>query len=207
MFDSREDAGRKLGRFLKENGVRADIVLGLPRGGVIVAAEAAKILDLPLDVLVVRKIGHPRNREFAVGALAEGGIVILDDEVIGRNRVRQADLDEVIDQEKHLLRTYEQKFHKASFAVLDGLSALIVDDGLATGATAEAAVVSARRQRARRVMIAAPVASVGALERLRGVADDVLALLVDPGFDAVGAYYDRFSQTTDEEVIELLAAA
>src|SRR5215470_1144084 len=107
MFASREDAGQKLGRFLRQEGVEADLVLGLPRGGVVVAAEVARELQVPLDVLVVRKIGHPLHREFAVGALAEGGVVLLDEAVIGNNPIVRAELAGIIEEEKGRLRAYQ----------------------------------------------------------------------------------------------------
>jgi predicted phosphoribosyltransferase len=162
---------------------------------------------LPLDVLIVRKIGHPLHREFAVGALAEGGIVVLDEAVIGQNPIVRSELAEVIEEEKDRLREYQGRFHRGGSSNLEGKTVLLVDDGLATGATTEAAVLSARRQNAGRVMVVAPVASTNAVERLQRVADDVIALLVDPEFDAVGRYYEIFSQTTDDEVLGLLKAA
>ena len=204
MFASREEAGQRLGQQLQEDGVRCDLVLGLPRGGVVVAAEVAHALQAPLDVLIVRKIGHPWHREFAVGALAENGVVVLDQAVIGKNPLIRGELDEIVAEEKERLRSYQAKFHRDSLPELNGKSVLLVDDGLATGATTEAAVLSVRKENARQVTVAVPVASTNAVERLRKVADDVRALLIDPDFDAVGRYYDVFSQTTDEEVLELL---
>ena len=192
---------------MKELGVQADLVLGLPRGGVVVAAEVAALLMLPLDVLVVRKIGHPLHREFAVGALAECGVVVLDDTVIGHNPIIRSELEQVIAEEKQRLENYEGRYHCAPRLHLEHKAVLLVDDGLATGATTEAAVRSAREQGARLITVAAPVASASAVERLAKVADQVVALLVDPEFDAVGRYYDTFAQTTDEEVIGLLKAA
>jgi len=174
---------------------------------VIVAAEVARILGAPLDVLIVRKVGHPLHREFAVGALAEGEVVVLDEEVIGTNPIIRHELQDVLEEEKDRLRAYESRFHGAGPLSLANKVAALVDDGLATGATTEAAVLSARKQNAQRVIVAAPVASTHAVERLRKVADEVLALHVDPGFDAVGRYYDLFAQTTDEEVLALLKAA
>jgi putative phosphoribosyl transferase len=206
-FASREDAGRKLGRFLQSHGVQADLVLGLPRGGVVVAAEVARILVLPLDVLVVRKIGHPLHREFAVGALAEGGVVLLDEEAISRNPALRSDLAEIIREETQRLEDYGSRFHGAMLPQLAGRSVLLVDDGLATGATTEAAVLSAKKQNARWIIVAAPVASTGAVQRLQRAADQVIALHTDPDFDAVGRFYDSFLQTTDQEVLELLKAA
>jgi putative phosphoribosyl transferase len=204
MFASREDAGQRLGEYLKEKKVTADVVLGLPRGGVVVAAEVTRALHLPLDVLIVRKIGHPFHREFAVGALAEHGIVLLDESTVGRNPAVRAELDEVIEEEKERLRAYDARFHPDGSPKLAAKSVLLVDDGLATGATTEAAVLSLKKQQARKIAVAAPVASSNAAERLARVADDVYILWVDPDFEAVGRYYDTFSQTTDQEVLELL---
>ena len=203
-FASRTDAGRRLGQYLREQGVEADIVLGLPRGGVVVAAGVARALQRPLDVLIVRKIGHPWQREFAVGALAEPDVVIFDQTFKWKNPLARAELDGVIAEEKERLREYRSQFHASAALALEGKMVLLVDDGLATGATAEAAVRSAKQQKARRVIIAAPVASTHAVERLRRVADDVAVLFEDAGFDAVGQYYDEFSQTTDAEVVALL---
>jgi putative phosphoribosyl transferase len=204
MFASREDAGAKLGRCLQEQRVRADLVLGLPRGGVIIAAGVARSLSLPLDVLVVRKIGHPWHREFAVGALAEAGVIVLDEEAIGTNAVIRAELEEIIREEEERLRSYQARFHPKGAPDLTGKAVLLVDDGLATGATTEAAVLSVRKGNAGFIVVAAPVASPSAIERLARVADEVRVLCVDPEFDAVGRYYDVFSQTTDEEVLEVL---
>lgn len=206
-FASRADAGQKLGQWLQDKGVQADLVLGLPRGGVVVAAEVARLLNLPLDVLIVRKIGHPLQREFAVGALAEGGVVILDDLVIGTNPIVRAQLGEVIEEEKRRLEEYQSRFHQSRMPDLAGKAVLLVDDGLATGASTEAAVLSAKNRFARKAIVATPVASTHAIERLRTIAHDLWALWVDPDFDAVGRYYDSFNQTTDEEVLGLLKAA
>jgi len=205
VFASREAAGQVLGKSLEEQGIQADLVLGLPRGGVVVAAQVAHVLLLPLDVLIVRKIGHPSHREFAIGAMAENGIVLLDEAAIGRNPVLQIELQQIIHEEKERLLEYEARFRQARLD-LTGKSILLVDDGLATGATTEAAVLSARNQNAARIIVTAPVASTSAVERLQKVADEVSVLFVDPEFDAVGRYYQEFKQTTDAEVMELLRA-
>jgi putative phosphoribosyl transferase len=204
MFASREDAGARLGRCLQEQRLRADLVLGLPRGGVVVAAGVARALGLPLHALVVRKIGHPQYREFAVGALAENGVAVLDETAVGTNAVTRAQLEEVIREEKERLRSYEERFHPEGAPDLTGKAVLLVDDGLATGATAEAAVLSAKKGNAGVIVVAAPVGSPTAVERLARVADEVRVLCVDPNFDAVSRYYEVFSQTTDEEVVGLL---
>jgi putative phosphoribosyl transferase len=205
MFASRQQAGRKLGQELLSRQLQPDIVLGLPRGGVVVAGEVAKILKRPLDVLVVRKIGHPRFREFAVGALAEGEVVVLDELVLERARLDPDQLNAVIAEESQRLSDYRARFARAQRAGLESQTIILVDDGLATGATAEAAVQSARKQGAGKIIIAVPVASQSGWERLTKVSDQVIALVVDPSFEAVGQYYRSFPQTSDEEVIEVLA--
>jgi putative phosphoribosyl transferase len=203
-FLSRADAGRRLGIHLAGLGMRPDIVLGLPRGGVVIAAEVARVLACPLDVLVVRKIGHPRHPEFAVGAMAEHDVLMLDELEASEPRVNRKELEHVITEETERLRGYGMRFHSTGGLDLGGKSVLIVDDGLATGATAVVAVMSARKQLARAVSVAAPVASSHAVERLAQLADEVTALVVDPDFMAVGQYYEDFPQLEDEEVTACL---
>jgi len=206
-FASRKDAGNRLGCLLRDEGLQVDLVLGLPRGGVVVAAEVARVLEKPLDVLVVRKIGHPWYREFAVGALAEPDVVILDEDSLSRNPVGRAQLDGVIAEETGRLQQYQAQFHRGSRPDLAGKSIVLVDDGLATGATMEAAVQGAKKQGARSVIVAVPVASAHAMKRLIAIANDVRALQVDEDFQAVGQYYTEFSQTSDEEVLALLQSS
>lgn len=196
-----------LGEYLKDEGVEAELVLGLPRGGVIVAAEVARALACPLDVLLVRKIGHPFHREFAVGALAEPDVVILDEQSIGWNPMVRLELQDIIAEEKARLADYAARFRRGPPPELTDKVILLVDDGLATGATTAAAVSAARKRGARRVIVAAPVASTSACERLRRVADEVKVLWADPYFQAVGRYYDVFDQTTDAEVLAALREA
>jgi putative phosphoribosyl transferase len=207
MFASREDAGQRLGDHLKRLGVQADVVLGLPRGGLVVAAEVARVLRTPLDVLIVRKIGHPFHREFAVGALAEKGVIVLDEGLAQDNPAVRAELDEVVREETRRLHSYEARFHRGGSLPVADRRVLLVDDGLATGATTQAAALSVRNQGASRVIVGAPVASRNAVERLKSLADETIVLCVDPDFEAVGRYYDIFPQTTDSEVLELLKAA
>jgi len=203
-FASREEAGRRLGRLLRDAGVTVDLVLGLPRGGVVVAAQVAHELQRPLDVFIVRKLGHPWHREFAVGALAEPDVAILDEASLARSLVARKELDAVIAEETQRLRDYRVKFHLREAPDLSGKVVLLVDDGLATGATMEAAVRGARARGSRKIIVAAPVASASAVERLAAIADAVKVEWVDPDFEAVGQYYQRFDQTTDDEVIALL---
>ena len=206
-YRDREEAGRVLADFLTANLPLHDpVVLGLPRGGVVVAAEVARLLHLPLDVIIVRKIGHPRHREFAVGALAEGEVVVLDRKAIEATHVLDRELNEIIAEEKQRLQEYQLKFERNTSPQTTGKRVIIADDGLATGATTEAAVRSAKNHDAAAVIVAAPVASDNAVERLERVADRVLVLFVDPEFDAVGRYYRSFPQTTDEEVMKVLGS-
>lgn len=203
-FASRQDAGIKLGDYLRDQGVQVDFVLGLPRGGVVVAAEVARRLDAPLDVLVVRKIGHPRHREFAVGAIAEPDIVILDQTAIERTHVHPYELRQVVSEEQQRLQEYQAMFERNQPPDITGKRVLIVDDGLATGSTMEVAVKSAHQRKAAEVSVAVPVASSSAFDRIQTAGAQVYALIVDPEFDAVGRFYDTFAQVEDEEVVELL---
>jgi putative phosphoribosyl transferase len=204
VFASRQEAGERLAEFLRARGIKVDLVLGLPRGGVVVAAGVAHELKLPLDVLVVRKIGHPLQPEFALGALAEPDSVFLNDELLREYPVGRGKLDKIINAEGERLLEYRRQFHLHDAPLLEGKAILLVDDGLATGATAEVAAISARKQNAGRIVIAAPVASTNAVERLRHIADEVEVLSEEPGFEAVGQYYSTFSQTENDEVISLL---
>jgi putative phosphoribosyl transferase len=207
VFASREDAGSRLGQFLVKRQVRADVVVGLPRGGVVVAAKVAQALALPLEVLVVRKIGLPSHREFAIGAIAEGGVLLLDQEIVERGIALRDEVDRVTHEEEQRLRLYVMKFHPNGPLDVRGMVVVLVDDGLATGATAEAAVMSLRRKQTRSVIVAVPVASTTGVHRLARAADEVIAFWEDPDFDAVGRYYTVFSETTDEEVARLLRVA
>jgi putative phosphoribosyl transferase len=206
-FASRQEAGKRLGEFLLERGIAADLVLGLPRGGVVVAAEVAHQLHLPLDVLVVRKIGHPLQPEFAMGALAEPDSIFLNDETLREFPVPISKLNRIITAEKMCLQEYRRRFHLHDIPALQGKTVLLVDDGLATGATAEAAALSAHKQNARRIIVAAPVASTNATERLRRVADAVEVLAEEAEFQTVGQFYGEFSSTEEREVISLLRKA
>ena len=205
-FASRQDAGQKLGRHLLNEGVEVDVVAGLPRGGVVVAAEVAHLLQRPLEILVVRKIGHPEHREFAVGALAENDVILLNETTIDANETTRAKLSDVIQEERERLAQYRSKFHQAPRVDFCDKAVLIVDDGLATGTTMEAAILASRRKGAAKVMAAVPVCSTSAMLKLERIANAVYAVVTDPSFEAVGAYYRSFSQTNDEEVLELLKA-
>lgn len=207
-FADRADAGRQLGRALADRGLDDPLVLGLPRGGVPVAAEVAAALGAPLDVLVVRKIGAPRNPEFAIGAIGEDGAELLDRDVLRRMGLSAEDVRGTIAEEREELRRRVEAYRGTSDAPpVAGRTVVVVDDGMATGASARVAVEVLRQRDPRQLVLAVPVASTSAVARLRGVVDDVVVLDVPRDFLAVGGYYDDFSQTSDREVTDLLAAA
>jgi len=209
VFEDREDAGRALAKALAAYRGAADcIVLALPRGGVPVAFEIAQALGLPLDVLVVRKLGLPSQPELAMGAIASGGAIVLNEDVLRFAAGRREDLEQVRRHEQAELERRERKYRgDRPPLAMAGRVGILVDDGLATGATMEAAVRSLRALGAKRVVVAVPVASTEALDRIEAVADEVICLETPPYFSAVGQWYRDFDQTSDAEVEDLLAKA
>jgi putative phosphoribosyl transferase len=206
-FRDRADAGRKLGQKLAELRGQDLVVLGLPRGGVPVAFEVATVLDAPLDVIVVRKLGLPFQPELAMGAIGEGNERVLDSRVISLSRVTEDDLRTVERAERELLESKVARYRQGRAGTdLNGRTAVIVDDGIATGSTARVACAVARRLGAARVILAVPVASSRALVSLTEP-DEVVCLISDRNFQAVGNYYGDFSPTSDEDVLQLLGAA
>lgn len=205
VFRDRRDAGRKLAKELHRYAdVQDVVVLGLPRGGVPVAYEVAAALHAPLDVLVVRKLGYPAHEELALGAIAPGGTVVFDpDLIIGLTRPQ---LDGIVRRELAELQRRESAYRSVREAEpIQGKTVILVDDGLATGASMHAAVRSIRRLGAKRIVVAVPVSSQDAIDSLRREADEVMAARTPAPFYAVGLYYDDFTQTSDEEVKALLA--
>lgn len=202
-FHDRLEAGRRLGASLDHLRGRDLVVLGLPRGGVPVAAQVAAALGAPLDIIVVRKLGHPQHPEYAVGAVGEEGARVLTS---GATMLESEDLDRVTQTESaELDRSVSRLRGPRAAEPLRGRTAVIVDDGIATGATASAACQVARHRGAAAVVVAAPVASAEAVADLRRVADEVDVMLTPDDFTAVGAWYEDFSPTTDAEVAAVLA--
>jgi putative phosphoribosyl transferase len=206
VYRDRIAAGEQLGTALATYAGRSDtVVLGLVRGGVPVAAAVAERLKAPLDVLVVRKLGVPWAPEVAFGALGPGGVHVLNDEIA--ERLDRADVAAVVRQEAAELDRRERRYRGGRPALdLTGCIAVIVDDGLATGATARAAVAVARRLGATRVVVAAPVGSPEAIDLLEAEADEVVCPVAPADFGAVSRFYDDFRQVGDDTVVRLLDA-
>lgn len=206
-FRDRVEAGRMLAARLATERLNDPVVLGLPRGGVPVAAEVAAALDAPLDVLVVRKLGVPGQPEVAMGAVGEGGAIVRNDEVIALARVTADAFAAAEARERAEVEQRVRRFRGGSAAVdLHGRTAVVVDDGVATGATARAACAIARARGAAQVVLAVPVAAPDVLEQF-AEADDVVCLSAPQGFMAVGMHYLDFRQTDDSEVMALLRQA
>ncbi|HEX6993313.1 MAG TPA: phosphoribosyltransferase [Gammaproteobacteria bacterium] len=207
IFRDRREAGERLGAALEPAyGNRDVVVLGLPRGGVPVAFEVARRLGAPLDVLVVRKLGAPINPELAIGAIAAGGVRVLDWDSMAYLGIDEAAIEPIARREQKELERRE-RLYRAGRAPLDlrGKTAIIVDDGIATGSTMHAAALAARAAGCDSVIVAAPTASRDACAMLRRAADAVEVLSVPEPYIAVGAWYLAFPQLEDDEVIELLA--
>jgi putative phosphoribosyl transferase len=206
-FRDRVEAGEHLGRELARRfGRQSDLlVLALPRGGVPVGAEVARALNAPLDVFIVRKLGVPGQEELAMGAIASGGVRVLNDEVLSFTAVPRAIIDSVAQREGRELERRE-KAYRGSRPPLDvrGKAVIIVDDGLATGSTMRAAVRALHNMGPRAIIVAVPVAARSTCDELRTEADDVVCLRTPEPFRAVGLWYENFDQTTDEEVHALL---
>jgi putative phosphoribosyl transferase len=209
MFTDRQEAGLRLAGHLTHLEDRNDVVvLGLPRGGVPVAHEVARRLGAPLDVIVVRKLGVPYQPELAMGAIGEEGVRILDPRIVSMAGVSEHELEAVEQRERAELHRRAELFRRGRpRETLDGKTALIVDDGIATGSTIKAACSVARGLGAARVVVAAPVAPRDAAEQLAGDADEVVIVEQPHSFYAIGQFYADFNQTTDEEVTDLLHRA
>lgn len=208
-FRDRHEAGRLLAQSLRQYANNRDVlVLGLPRGGVPVAYEVAIALGVPLDVFVVRKLGVPGHEEAAFGAIASGGVRVLDPSVIAYLHITGDVIDRITRNERVELERREELYRPdRGFSRVQGQTVILVDDGIATGASMSAAVEALRQERPARLVVATPVASPSALAALSRVADDVVCITVPQMFRAVGLWYEDFSQTSNAEVRRLLSDA
>ncbi|MFC5801018.1 phosphoribosyltransferase family protein [Streptomyces formicae] len=208
LFNDRVDAGQRLAEALSHLRAADPVVLGLPRGGVPVAFQVARALGAPLDVIVVRKLGVPYHRELGFGAIGEGGVRIISDDIVRRGHVSRKDVESVEQAEQAELARQAERFRAGRERVgIAGRTVIVVDDGVATGATAAAACEVVRAQGAARVLLAVPVAPPDAVAWLRTEADEVVCLSTPRAFSAVGEWYRDFSQTPDDEVVALLERA
>jgi putative phosphoribosyl transferase len=206
-FRDRTEAGHLLAIRLKDYANRPDvIVLGLPRGGVPVAFEVAKALNLPLDICLVRKLGVPGHKELAMGAIATGGVRVLNHDVLKWLNISDKTIDEVAAKELKELRRRD-RIYRGDRPQLDirDRTVILIDDGLATGATMKAAIAVLKLQQPKQIIVAIPVAPLEARNALRAEVDKVVCLATPEPFYAIGLWYEDFTQTTDEEVRELLA--
>jgi predicted phosphoribosyltransferase len=208
-FRNRAEAGRALARALSPYAGRDDVVvLALPRGGVPVGYEVAKQLGAPLDVFLVRKLGVPGHEELAMGAIASGGVLVLDESVLRWLGISEHQIQKTLARELDELRRREAAYRDGRpLSELKGKTVILVDDGLATGASMEAAARAVRRHEPARIVIAVPVASRATCDKFRAEVDEVVCAVTPEPFHAVGNWYEDFLQTTDEEVRELLAQA
>ena len=208
-FLDRTDAGQVLARGLQQYKNQPDVlILGLPRGGVPVAYEVARELNAPLDVFIVRKLGVPGHEELGMGAIATGGVRILHEGILRELGISEQTIDAVSERERAELERRERLYRSDRPApTIKGRTVVIIDDGSATGSTMKAAIQAVRQQDPRRLIVAVPTAPSETCEQLKESADEVVCALTPEPFVAVGSSYADFSQTTDEEVRELIASA
>jgi putative phosphoribosyl transferase len=203
IFKDRVDAGRKLADALQAYQGGNAVIYALPRGGVVLGAEIARSLDAPLDLIIVRKVGHPKSPEYAIAAVAEDGHTVMNRLEV--DSVEKSWFDEnVRDQQQEARRRRELYTRGRPPISAAGKTAILVDDGLATGLTMFAAVQEVQHFQPQKIVVAVPVAPPQTVEELRQVADDVVALYVRSDFGAIGSFYYHFTQVSDEEVIELM---
>lgn len=207
IFQDRIEAGKKLAEALSSYRGKKDVVLlGLARGGVVVAHAAAKELDLPFDVIIVRKIGAPDNPELALGAIAEKGRGIFNEELITLLGVSKEFIKREIEREREVVKQRKEKFLQGKEPLsLEEKIAILIDDGIATGASMKVAIESVKAQKAKKIVVAVPVAASDSLKEISEMVDEVICVSKPPHFPAVGAFYREFKQVTDEEILQLIA--
>lgn len=205
VFQDRQEAGKKLALKLYRYKGEKPYILALPRGGVPVGFEMAEVLQAPLDVIVVRKIGLSGNREFGIGAIAEGGVEVMDEASIEALGIEEDKIKDTVElEEKELERRVKVYRGNESLPQLTDKTAILVDDGMATGITAKAAIEGVKKLNPKKIVLASPVCPIDTAESLQRKVDEVVCLVMPNDFMAVGAWYRNFIQISDEEVIDLL---
>jgi putative phosphoribosyl transferase len=203
-FKNRVDAGRQLASALQSVSKGA-IVLAIPRGGLVVGFEVAKALSVPLDIVITRKIGAPDNPELAIGAVAEDGTAILDDGLVRMLQVSKGYISEEVEKQKMEIKRRLLRYRgDMPYPILEDREVIVVDDGVATGSTLKAAIMSIRKKRAKTIIVAVPVGPLNTVNELKRIVDNLVCLQTPEPFYAIGEFYDDFEQTEDEEVIKLL---
>jgi putative phosphoribosyl transferase len=206
IFRDRKEAGALVAEKLMHYAGRKDIiVLALPRGGVVNGFEIARRLNCPLDILIVRKIGFPGQPELAIGAVAETGAVVLNEDVISMGRVSEEYIKQAAEKQKGEIKRRRELYRGGKgLPELEGKTVILVDDGVATGATMKAAIAALKEEKIKKLVVGLPVASVEAEASIGKMVDEMVCLQAPPGFMAVGGYYEDFTQVTDDEVVEML---
>ena len=209
LFNDRVEAGRKLAKYLLKYANRSDVlILALPRGGVPVAFEVAKELNVKMDVFIVRKLGVPGNEELAMGAIASDNIRVLNEDVVTSFQIPERVIDMVAENERRELERRESAYRRdRPKPEIKGSTVILIDDGLATGATMRAAAAALKTKSPAKIVVAVPTAAPDACELFRKEVDEIICVATPEPFYGVGAWYEDFSQTTDKEVCELLDKA
>lgn len=208
IFKNREEAGRTLGESLKRYKFENPVILAIPRGGVVIGYEVANIIKASLDVIVVRKIGAPTQPELGIGAVAEGGIEILDKELIKSLRIPKNSVSEVIVREKNEIER-RKSLYRGGRPMLDVKNRIVIliDDGLATGVSARAAISVVRKLKPKKIIFASPVCAKDTVKNMKHLVDGLFCILTPSYFSSVGLWYQNFDQVTDEEVSKLLKSS
>lgn len=205
IFEDREEAGRRLAKLLERYRRQNPLILALPRGGVVVGHEVAKALDTPFDILISRKIGAPFNKEFGIGAISEGNIVVLKHQIIKELGISNKTLESLIDEEREEIKRRINLYRENRPMIpVYNKTVIIVDDGLATGVTAEAAIESIIRLKPKQIIYAAPVCSEEAARTLKEQIESIVCIITPYDLSAIGSYYQTFPQVTDEEVLDIM---
>jgi putative phosphoribosyl transferase len=206
MFKDRGEAGEKLAtRLEKYRGKKNVLVLAIPRGGVVTGDEVARAIGVPLDIIIIRKIGFPGNPELGIGAVSETGAVVLDQSIISADGISQEYIEEtILEERKEIQRRIEKYRRGESLPELAGMTVILVDDGVATGSTIKAAIRALREEELERLVVAVPVSPPSTAKELTEMADEFVCLDTPKSFGAVGNFYRDFSQVTDEEAVAIL---
>lgn len=208
IFEDRPQAGTELAGHLKHLREKSPIVLALPRGGVVVAYPVARALEAPLEVIIARKLGAPGHEEFGFGAIGPGGVRVINESAARYLGLTPADIDRVARRELAEMNRRTQKYQQQRRPVdLAGRTVVLVDDGLATGVTARAAIVAIRQKQPEKIVLAVPVAPAETVQELSPEVDELVCLATPPNFQAIGQWYARFDQVSDDEVLDLLERA